>query len=146
VPFYVENKPFGERVAKRFQLANEDISEAGKCLALQRPTACVFHLMRVMERGVQAFGKKMKININPATETWYQIMEHVGKGIKTVEVDTPRHKAKKAKYAIVAAHLDHVRIAWRNDVMHPKQTYTRQEAFDLFNAVRAFMGDLAETI
>ena len=146
VHYYQSPTPFGEVAATRFQRASEDISEAAKCLALQRPVACVFHLMRVMELGVQAYGKKMKVAIDPQSENWSKIMDHVGKGIKAMPVDTPRRKAKKAKYALVAATLDHVRIAWRNEVMHPKQTYTRQEAFDMFNAVRVFINELAETI
>ena len=52
---YLENKqPFGETVVEHFSAAAFDIEEASKCLALQRPTACVFHLMRVMEEGLKA--------------------------------------------------------------------------------------------
>jgi hypothetical protein len=41
----------------------EDISEAAQCLALNRPTACVFHLMRVMETGVQILGNRLGIQL-----------------------------------------------------------------------------------
>ena len=54
------------------------------------------------------------------------------------------HEARKAKYGAVLAHLNSVRIAWRNEVMHPKQSYTREEAHTIFQAVRAFMIYLAE--
>jgi hypothetical protein len=59
---------------------------------------------------------------------------------------TPREKARKSSLASAAAHLQSVRLAWRNEVMHPKQTYTRQEAFDIFNASKAFMVQLAELV
>ena len=45
--FYEQPAPlFGEKVEKAFQEASEDIAEAGKCLALGRSTAAVFHIMR----------------------------------------------------------------------------------------------------
>ena len=44
----------------------EDIIEAGNCFAFGRYTACVFHLIRVMEKSVQYFGKKLKIFIKKA--------------------------------------------------------------------------------
>lgn len=37
----------------KFSDAIYDIEEASKCIALHRSTACVFHLMRVMEHGLK---------------------------------------------------------------------------------------------
>lgn len=133
-------------VSEKFPKAVEDIAEAGKCVALQRTTACVFHLMRAMELGVQALGKKLKVKINVQTETWHQIMLHVNKSVEALPSKIHAQKQKKSAYAEVAAHLQSVRLAWRNEVMHPKQTYTRQEAFDIFNATRVFMNSLAEIV
>jgi hypothetical protein len=139
VPFYV-----GEGlVAEKFGWAIEDMSEAGKCLALQRSTACIFHLMRVLERAVQAFGKKLKVKIDVHAETWHQIMLHVNKEVQALPSKTAAQRKKKSGYAEAAAHLQSVRIAWRNEVMHPKQTYTRDEAYEVFNATKTFMAYLA---
>jgi len=146
VPSYVTPNVFGPAVAQKFERANEDIAEAGKCVALQRPTACVFHLMRALEVAVQAFGKKLKVEINIKTETWHQIMLHVNKQIEKLQSKTSMQKKKKAAYAEAAAHLQSVRLAWRNEVMHPKQTYTRQEAFEIFAASRVFMDHLARIL
>jgi hypothetical protein len=49
VRFYGQKELFGPQVAKKFKDAAYDIEHAGNCLALQQPTACVFHLMRAME-------------------------------------------------------------------------------------------------
>ncbi|WP_159008145.1 hypothetical protein [Bradyrhizobium sp. S69] len=146
VPFFVNEQPFGPQVAEKFERANEDIAEAGKCLALQRPTACVFHLMRAMESAVQRLGKRLKVQIDVKVETWHQIMLHVNKSIEQLPSKTPPQKRKKALYAECSAHLQSVRLAWRNEVMHPKQTYTRQEALDIFNATRAFMSSIAPLV
>jgi hypothetical protein len=54
VGFYWQKAPlFGPEVEQKFPAMTEDISEAGKCLALNRNTASVFHLMRVMEIATQ---------------------------------------------------------------------------------------------
>ena len=54
---------FGKRVEEKFSNMSEDISEAGKCIALWRPTAAVFHLMRIMEIAVQEFGDKLGVKL-----------------------------------------------------------------------------------
>ena len=143
VPLYLADALFGPRVSRKFPKATEDVAEAGKCLSLQRPTACVFHLMRVMEIGVHTLGKKLKVGINVETETWYQIMEHVDRAIRQLPAQTEAEKTRKTKLGGASANLTAVRIAQRNEVMHPKQTYTREEAHDVFNATRAFMDQLA---
>lgn len=48
---FANTQPFGTVVAEKFPGAAYDVEEAAKCLALSRSTACVFHLMRVMEVG-----------------------------------------------------------------------------------------------
>lgn len=142
VQFYLNKKLFGPQVSKKFELANEDIEEAGKCLALQQSTACVFHLMRVMEIGVQRFGRKLKVTVDVKKESWHQIMLHIHKVINAM----PKETKKKVDMSAAAGHLDMVRIAWRNEVMHPKQTYTREEAFDVFYATRVFMISIASLV
>ncbi len=146
VPLYINQSLFGDSVSSKFDLANEDIDEAGKCLALQRSTACVFHLMRVVELGVQKFGRKLKISLDPKQETWHQIMIHVNNKIASLPSKTAKDKKIKSRYAEAAVHLQSVRLAWRNEVMHPKQTYTRQEAHEVFYATRVFMASLAEIL
>jgi hypothetical protein len=48
--------PFGPKVANNFSSANYDIEEASKCLALDRYTACIMHLMRALEVALDATG------------------------------------------------------------------------------------------
>ena len=144
VPLYAAQEPFGETVSKRFPKAAEDIAEAAKCLALQRPTASVFHLMRVMELALRALAQKLKITtIDPSVENWNKITDHVNKAINALPAKTAVEQSRKAKFGAATAHLNSVRIAWRNEVMHPKQSYSREEAHAIFSAVRAFMVDLA---
>lgn len=119
-----------------------DIVEAGNCLALNRTTACVFHLMRIMEFGVQRLGEKLKVPIDVKQETWQTILNHVNGAINRMPDKPAAKKRMKENCAEVAGYLYHVKMAWRNTVMHPKRTYTPEEAEKIFENVKTFVGAL----
>jgi hypothetical protein len=146
VAHYQDPCLFGEKVHRRFMTANADTEEAGKCLALGRHTACVFHLMRVMELGVKALGKKLKLSNLKVDKPWGEITIALDVAIKSLPQKTPGQKKKKEQYSTVLAHLNAVRIAWRNTTMHPKLSYSSEEAHQIFAHAKAFMCDLAEII
>lgn len=128
----------GSEVEAKFPNMSEDIAEAGKCLALERPTAAVFHLMRIMELAVRKLGDELGISL-VEEKNWQNILDEVNKAIKALD-----HKQKRTKdLAAAASHLYAVKVAWRNEVMHPKQTYTPEQATAIFDGVRVFVADLA---
>jgi hypothetical protein len=141
--YYEQKEPlFGPDVIAKFSARiSEDVSEAGKCFALNRYTATVFHLMRVMEAALQAFGTKLGIALT-ANKYWQNILDEVDKAIKSMDHKLPLTKS----YAGIAAHLYAVKVAWRNEVMHPKETYTEEEAGDIIRNVKAFMVNLAQVM
>lgn len=53
---YAGKDLFGGAVTSSFPSAIDNIEEAGKCLSLDRGTASVFHLMRVMEVSLRVLG------------------------------------------------------------------------------------------
>jgi len=132
---------FGDVVEAKFSNMAEDISESGKCLALGRPTACVFHLMRVMEIGVRRFGDVLGVTLAD-DKNWQNILDEINKAIRALD----QKAAQTKKYAAASAHLYNVKLASRNEVMHPKQTYTPDEASKVFGATDAFIRDLANLI
>jgi len=137
---------FGPAVSAALTSTLFDIDEAAKCFAVGRYTACVFHLMRVMELGVQRLGETLQVKIDTRNETWHQILLHVNVAIEQMPRKTEEEKAAKIQYATCAAHLSNVRIAWRNEVMHPKATYTEDEARDILSHVKTFTRDLAKLL
>jgi hypothetical protein len=48
--------------------------------------------------------------------------------------------------AEASANLYSVKVAWRNEVMHPKATYTLEEAENTLRQMRIFMHSLAGII
>jgi hypothetical protein len=132
----------GPEVTKRFPPSVlDDAREAGNCLALSRPTACVFHLMRVMETGVQEFGKALGVTLVDE-KCWQNILNEINKAIKLL----PGKDPKTAELSQAAAALYSVKVAWRNQVMHPKDKYDEKEAADILQHVKTFMGQLARII
>lgn len=134
-PLYDEIEPFGKAVATAFPNSAEDIESAAKCLALEQPTACIFHLMRAMEAGVGALCTRVGIS-NPDRE-WGKLLSDLHKAIEKMPAGKERNQWSEAH-----ANLYHVKQAWRNETMHPKQTYTIEQANEVFRATRTFMSQL----
>jgi hypothetical protein len=121
--YYKAAQLLGPEVDAKFPDAREDIVEAGRSFATDRFTACVFHLMRVMERAVQSFAGKLGLSdraIHFKLREWGRILGAVKKKIETLPQKTHRSKRKKEAYSEAWAFLDRVREAWRNKTMHPK--------------------------
>jgi len=59
VKYFTTEPLFGEIVRATFPEATADIEDAGICLAVGRPTAAVYHLMRVMEYGIKRIAKRL---------------------------------------------------------------------------------------
>ncbi|SRR6266436_613095 len=131
---------------KKFPKSIEDSEEAGKCFALGRYTACVFHLMRVMERGVQRLGKKLKVAIPVEEKDWGVISSSINGALRRLPNSTVAERKIHARYAKAAVYLDNVREAWRNPTMHPKETYTEEEAEDCFRFVKQYTEHLAKIL
>jgi len=141
VGYYNQRQPFGARVAVRLPSLEYDITEAGTCYAMGRGTACVFHLMRVMEVGVQRFGAKLGVPL-VEEKNWQAILDQINKAIKALSPSD----AETVAMSQIAAHLYNVKVAWRNPVMHPHDKYTLEEAKDVYAHLKAFMASLVNIL
>ncbi len=94
--------------------------------------------MRVMEKALQRLGAELGVTLT-AEKNWQNILDEVNKAIKSLDHRLPRTK----EFSEASAHLYAVKLAWRNEVMHPKQTYTLEQADEIYRNVRTFMRDLA---
>lgn len=127
---------FGKAVDDKFPTAAEEISEAGKCLALGRSTASVFHLMRTMECAVRVLSEK--IGISDTERVWGNLLSDMAVKIEKLPKGNERNQWSEAHTL-----LYHVKQAWRNDTMHPKEVHTPEQAKSIFEAVKVFMQHLA---
>ena len=91
----------------------------------------------LMEIGVQAFGLRLNVAFTD-TKNWQNILDESNKAIRAL----PPKDHTTVEMSEVAANLYSVKLAWRNEVMHPKDTYTL-EAENLFRQVKPFISNLA---
>ncbi len=110
-------------VGIRARLSDEvinDIKAAGRCLALNIPTAAGFHILRAVEPLILQYRNKLAGTSNPLrSRNW---------GTYTRDI---RSHAGDEK---VIGAIDHIRQFYRNPIMHPEETLTLDYATSLFNA------------
>ena len=153
---FQSTQPLGQEVASAFPVTvNAELCEASKCLALGRYTACVFHLMHVMEIAVQVFGKKLHVDIvksAPAGKrvselSWDQILGAINPKLRALPQDTVKRKRRHEKFAAAQSYLYGVKDAWRNPTMHPRlEGYNELQVRDIMNHVRSFLTEFASLI
>ena len=135
---------FGEEVFAAFPAAREDIEEAGKCLGLGRSTACVFHLMRALESAAQGIADKIGVTIfdsNGKGLPWGVIADNMKR-----KIDAMKGSPDQTKWYRVQQNLVSVNRAWRVPTNHPKETYTHEQAKEVFDSTKAFMRELSALV
>ncbi len=139
-PYFDQPKLFGDDVFTKFPSANNDIFEAGTCLALERGTACVMHLMRIVEAGLKALAAALGVGIQNDWGAYLREIDgELGKRIKA----SGKRTADEQFYAETRVTIDGVRIAWRNPTMHIENNYSPERAEAMLIAVRSLMQHLA---
>ncbi len=118
-----------------------DISEAGKCLALGRATACVMHLMRSLETPLSLMYKDLA-GKDPDRSAWGNLLIEIRDRVNAL----PAADGRKALYSEAAAHFRATKNAWRDLAMHARVRYTVDEAKEVMDACRAFMSSTAQFI
>ena len=139
--------PFGDNVDNKFPSSRYDISEAGRCLALKRSTACVLHLMRALEVGLASLAGALGRTLT--TENWNTILSDIETEIRsrTKATHGPTWKDKDEPFfAESATHFRFIKNAWRNHAMHAKDKYTEEQAEEIYDSVRSFMRHLSERL
>lgn len=145
---------FGDEVALNFPSTQEDIREAGRCFALERYTACVFHSMRVLEKGLHALVHELNnsfqtnIVFNKQVEfvNWGTIIDKIESEIRELLKPTRQPRLTQSDvqfYSEAAKEFVYFKGAWRDDVSHSRGTYDRTDAGRVLQHVKAFMMQIA---
>ncbi|HEY1503736.1 MAG TPA: hypothetical protein VGF92_05515 [Stellaceae bacterium] len=143
IEFFERSTLFGESVFNAFPSAADDIFEAGSCLALERSTACVMHLMRVMECGLAALAGAVAVE---KQNDWGSYLREITRELTQRAKTSGARSPDEQFYAEAAASFDHVRRAWRNPTMHVEHTYPPKRAKEILEAVKSFMNHLSTKI
>lgn len=128
--------PFGPEILAKFPSATFDIEEASKCMAIGRYTACVFHLMRVMEIALHAIHNCLGLppGLTGNDRTWGSILQK----IRNEYIARPNFSERQF-FQQSHWHLDAVKDAWRNGTMHIENRYTEAEAMMLYMSIKSYL-------
>jgi hypothetical protein len=147
---YVNNDTLmGDAVQTAFPSAKEDIREAGNCIAVDCGTAAVFHLMRAVEWGVRALCVDLGVLTVPRKKAtipiefseWDKILDQVYPAVNA-KIDAlspgPQKQEWQEFYFPLLLDIRGFKDAFRNHVMHTRQTYSQKAADDVLDYVRRF--------
>jgi hypothetical protein len=140
-------RPFGDAVAQTFDDASKDICAASRCFALDEWTACVFHLMRVLEHGLRALAVNVGLGADAmAHENWKNVIDLIEAKIRAMEglPKSPEKIARLKELSGLASQFRYFKDAWRNHVSHSHESYDEREASNVWHHVKTFMEQMAE--
>lgn len=162
----------GPEVFDCFPSLRSELREAGSAYAVGLNTACVFHLMRVVQIGANALARQMKakqyftvittVNGRKVQKRkpmelceWKVLIDGMTKALRRMEQGSSSSVAKKktlAYYAEAVQTFALFKDAWRNNVSHAndlesgQRLYQAGETEDIVKNVRHFMRHLAKRI
>lgn len=144
--FQVDFGTFGHNFEIAFPSSVFEIDEAGKCHALGRSTASVFHLMRAMEIGIKAIARSLGIPdpVKGNDRNWGNMLAKIKTEMDRRAAGAQWQNDDKNLFAGAYVSLDAVRVAWRNTTMHVENKYTDEESEHIFIATRGFMKRLSD--
>lgn len=143
---YMEGNLFGDDVEVRFPSLSFDIREAGMCIAADRSTAAVFHLVRCLEGGIRAMSRCLGIPEphRPADRTWGKLLQSLKEGIDAAWPNKGQRSSGDGKlFDEGYAALVGMKNPYRDPTMHLEKKYTEEEAESLFVIIRGLMRSLA---
>lgn len=134
----------GEAVMTAYPSIQYDCEEAAKCLCMDRPTASVFHVMRMLEIGLKALHRYLALSEveGAANRNWHFMLTSIKGAIaeKYLGISTEKHGLER-----ILQSLEAVKNPWRNATMHVDQVYTETEAHYIYQFAKAFFENMAKT-
>jgi hypothetical protein len=132
------------RVVEKFPDSQADIFEAGWSLAVERHTAAVFHLMRVLEHGLRTLAARFDVPF--AQASWHRVISDIEEKIGDLRnrgnlTDGDRALISFASQS--ATEFRHFKDAWRNHVSHAQSAYDLHQARSIYGHVYDFMCRMA---
>lgn len=135
---------FSEGAKSRFPVnLKKDMLFAGRCFSIQDYDGCVLHLMRVIDWGLERVASKFKV---PFEKNWQNVINDIRREIKNIDNKHPRLKKDKVFYLDAVDRMEVFKDAYRNNAMHRKVYYGREDAIRMYNSVQFFMEHLAKKL
>ncbi len=123
--------------ASKFSDSKYELSEAAKCFAMNRYSACVMHAMRALEPGLAMVATEVGEPFDCAN--WNTLLSRIEKKLRA-STDITRERREFISGAV--AQFFHFKDAWRNRAMHGRDKYSECDARPIMQSVVAFLQHL----
>jgi len=141
--YFEKSDLFGAEVSNAFPSAIDNVRNAGTCFAVEQWDACVFHLMRVLERGLRVVAIRFSVSFQNAT--WNTIIQNIETSIGGINPSFGTDwREQRTFYSDVARHFRFLKDAWRNHIMHLGDEYDEGKALSVLRHVHELMQTLAK--
>lgn len=130
-------------IESKFPTSFKELDRAGTCYALGQPTASVFHSMRALEPALSALAKPFP-HISTTYEYWQKIIEQIEAAVVALG-QQPKSQQKiddEKFFGSATSHLYFVKNAWRNHVMHARDSYSDDESVKILSHTLEFIESL----
>jgi hypothetical protein len=143
---------------RAFPSTEEDVKAAVDCYALGHDHASIHHSMMVLEYGLPALARRLRVNFNPDKATWAPIIKDIRAKIddeRNALSSPPRgrppltRRTAKTKGVFLEAceeaaqEFRYFTTVWRNHIAHGRGDYDDNDAKKVLEHVRTFMGVIA---
>lgn len=121
-----------------------EFQNAGRCYAYDESTACMFHLMRVVDFGLRSVAAALGIDYN--ARAWDGIAKAItGKMEEKYQNKTVDWRAVEPMYAEILTDIQAISRGHRNPVLHElEKKYEPKEAHNMLTIVEGFISHLAK--
>jgi hypothetical protein len=131
-----------------FPSLTQEIEQGVDCFALDRNSACVFHMMRVSEIGTRSLARERQVTFPKQPLEWAEwenIIDQIESNAKPVIPILPKGPERDAARAFYTGAVAQLRAfkETRNRVMHMRGSFDDYEAQRTINQVRDFMNGLS---
>jgi len=135
---WLEKFPFNEG----FNKAGVQLICAGRCFAFDQTDAAVFHSMKALELGLQALAAKFEVDFK--YENWQNVIDQIESDIKRLgkSPKKSRDQAELKGCSEAATNFTFLKDAWRNHVMHARESYGDESARSILSHAREFVEKL----
>jgi len=138
-----------------FPETESDVRDAIDAYALGLGTSCVFHLMRVAEKGLRRLAGKAGVKLTHKGKPmplqfgdWDKVITGISNKISAARTKPlgPKRQEKLQFYSDAADHCLYMKDIWRNEISHTRREYNDAEALGVINRVKDFMELLVKNL
>jgi hypothetical protein len=146
-PILLDWKKHWAEVLVKFDSSKVDIFHAKQCWCYGQYTACVFHLMRVLEHGLSSLAVDVGKTFD--VQNWQNIIDQIEAEIRSLGKTLPTGSEKSDRIQFLseaAKEFMYFKDGWRNYVMHKRAIYDEHQARSVMEHTRSFMITLSSRL